>query len=265
MKTVFIYTLSTLEEPNNIRYIGKANNLNKRLIRHLQPSYLKYKTHKNKWIKSELKKGNSIIINELDEVLKNEWIFWEQYWIAQFKLWNFHLTNGTIGGDGFKTDNKEIILKRSKTAFNKNTLRLLDDIKKFNVHQEKNNWIAERICSICKSIIIYKNKTRHGIFKSIRRAERKKSCCIECDYKNRIGSGNSFYGKSHSSKLKKNFKNVAPKKKVIMLSIENVKKRTFNSIREAAKEMNINRKGISGCCNNLINYKTAGGFKWKFK
>lgn len=40
---------------------------------------------------------------------------------------------------------------------------------------------------------------------------------------------------------------------------------TFVSIREASNKTGVNRRGISWCCLNKPKYKTAGGFKWKFK
>lgn len=39
----------------------------------------------------------------------------------------------------------------------------------------------------------------------------------------------------------------------------------FESIREASKITGVNRRGISWCCHNRKKYKTAGGYKWKFK
>ena len=62
---MFIYTLSSSSEPDNIRYVGKANNLKDRLRRHIGKYYLNLEiNYKNNWIKSELSKGNKILINE---------------------------------------------------------------------------------------------------------------------------------------------------------------------------------------------------------
>lgn len=39
----------------------------------------------------------------------------------------------------------------------------------------------------------------------------------------------------------------------------------YNSISHASKELIINRMSISRCCDDkYINYKTAGGFVWKY-
>lgn len=99
----FIYTLS---DPitNKVKYIGKTNNLNYRLNKHINESKNK-RTHKEKWINSLISKGLKPIIDVLDIVNETEWSFYEIYWISQMKTWGFELTNGTSGGegsDGFK-------------------------------------------------------------------------------------------------------------------------------------------------------------------
>jgi len=38
----------------------------------------------------------------------------------------------------------------------------------------------------------------------------------------------------------------------------------YKSINDAARETGINKKGISGCCRNILHYNTAGGYHWKF-
>lgn len=38
----------------------------------------------------------------------------------------------------------------------------------------------------------------------------------------------------------------------------------YESIRDAARKTNINKKNISYCCKRKANYKTAGGYHWDF-
>lgn len=38
----------------------------------------------------------------------------------------------------------------------------------------------------------------------------------------------------------------------------------WQSIREAARVLGINRKGIENCCRHLPRYKTAGGYRWEY-
>ena len=96
MQLTNIYTLSH-PITNEVRYIGKADNLLKRLKHHL---YHKKKNHRMDWINS-LRKENLIPkIESIDIVPQVDWQFWEKYWIAQFKVWGFRLTNLTTGGEG---------------------------------------------------------------------------------------------------------------------------------------------------------------------
>ena len=101
MEYTYIYSLS---DPitHEIRYIGKTNNIVKRLYGHLTKSNLVKYTHKNNWIKQLLLYGSKPIIEIIDKVPNSEWIFWEIYWISQFKVWGFNLTNLTDGGDTVK-------------------------------------------------------------------------------------------------------------------------------------------------------------------
>lgn len=93
----YIYALC--DENNNIRYIGKANDVNIRYKNHLKESKRK-RTHKEKWINSMLEKGLKPEHFILDECFSSDWILMEEYWITQAKSWGFKLTNGTSGGDG---------------------------------------------------------------------------------------------------------------------------------------------------------------------
>lgn len=106
---VTFYTLSSSEDLDNIRYVGKTEcALKTRLSqhineskRHLEQNYTH--NHKSNWVNKELSKGNTIIIQEIEQVVcnsKEEWELIEQYWISMFKIWGFDLTNLTIGGDG---------------------------------------------------------------------------------------------------------------------------------------------------------------------
>jgi len=100
MALVFIYTLA---EPDSsvVRYIGQTKNPKNRFYRHIYDA--KNDGRKNKrcsWIKSLLNKNQRPIMEIIDEVDIKEWIFWEQYWICQFKAWGFNLVNETIGGEG---------------------------------------------------------------------------------------------------------------------------------------------------------------------
>ena len=95
MKT-YIYTLS---DNSGIRYVGKSNNPEGRLRKHLKECKMK-RTHKEKWIFSLKESGKIPILEVLDEIDHSEWSFYESYWISQLKSWGFNLLNGTSGGEG---------------------------------------------------------------------------------------------------------------------------------------------------------------------
>jgi predicted GIY-YIG superfamily endonuclease len=238
MKTVFIYSLSTLEEPNNIRYIGKAKDLKKRLSKHVQPCQLQGNSHKVNWLKLVIKNGHTPIIKCIDIVDESEWKFWEVYWIEQFKVWGFDLTNSTSGGDGGLS--KEQVEKIINHNFEQHSIRLKDDIEKFNVRKENGIWIAERICPQCHKTIICKRKRRSFCLDGIRTKQK--------DYKMVLCS---------------NCQILKISKPVYMYSISGDLLKKFISASIVTRLININYKTISACC--LHKQITTGGYKWSFK
>jgi group I intron endonuclease len=101
---VIDYTsIYSLADPNTgeIRYIGKSDNLKRRLREHLKNSCLT-KSHRSNWIeglKSALQKPK---IDLIAIVKKDEWQNWECFYINFFKELGCPLTNHTIGGEGNK-------------------------------------------------------------------------------------------------------------------------------------------------------------------
>ena len=82
-----------------IRYIGMTrHSLDKRLNEHIREG--KSKTHKQKWIKSLLKKElhpTIVLVSTADE---SNWIELERFYIKLFKENGFKLTNIADGGQG---------------------------------------------------------------------------------------------------------------------------------------------------------------------
>lgn len=98
METTNIYLLIDPRN-NDVRYVGKANNVSQRYQAHLNRAR-KHQIHKKNWVESLKREGLKPIIEVIDVVPINEWIFWETYWISQMKAWGFDLINYTLGGDG---------------------------------------------------------------------------------------------------------------------------------------------------------------------
>jgi hypothetical protein len=178
-----IYGLSSDNNPENIRYIGKTSNIADRLKRHLAKCNLKSDTYKNRWIKLELLNGNNIIIISLYEINSNEnWEDVEIFWIAKYRKLGFNLTNGTVGGEGIISD--DVIKKRTETRIKNNLENKKEEIEKYNILFNEDKCEGERICPCCSKIIKYTsirglNSIIYLIRKSINRD------CINCNRKKR--------------------------------------------------------------------------------
>jgi hypothetical protein len=98
MKKTYIYGLHSIDEPDIIRYVGKADNPMDRLLRHIRDTKLSVKknkklTHKENWIiKSEYLIGLSII----ESCKYSDWPMIEKFYILTIP----NLTNGSSGGKG---------------------------------------------------------------------------------------------------------------------------------------------------------------------
>ena len=178
-----IYSLSSSETPENIRYVGKTNNLKKRLKHHISIHNLKKGTFKDRWIKKELLLGNKILINTIEEVNEDNWQEKEIYWIAKYKELGFKLTNTTLGGIcGNFT--KEIKDKISSKRISKNLENKKEEIEFHKIHQIENRWFGKRNCIECEKEIIHSGTTLSNIIILMRKSLNKK--CLSCKRKERV-------------------------------------------------------------------------------
>lgn len=178
-----IYGLSSSRAIENIRYVGKTNNLTKRLKRHLSDYYLNADTYKNRWIKKELSEGFEIKIILLEKVSDLEWEQCEKRWIKKLKSEGYVLTNGTIGGEGIILESNEVIKKRNKTRIQKNLQSKKEEIKKFKIREENGKWFAKRRCVECDKTLQHSAKNFSAIIHLMRKSEFKK--CLVCRSKSR--------------------------------------------------------------------------------
>ena len=100
MRKVYIYCLIDPID-NQIRYVGKSVNPEKRYTYHINPHPTDTNKHKKNWI-NKLRDNDLLpelfIIDEIN-CDGDEWIIYEQYWISQIRSWGFDLLNYSIGGD----------------------------------------------------------------------------------------------------------------------------------------------------------------------
>lgn len=94
-RITYIYGLYEVGKENEIRYVGKSDNIYKRLKDHRND---KANNHKTCWIKSILNKNSSINIKVLKICDSNNWKEVEIKTISEYN----NLTNSNIGGDGGK-------------------------------------------------------------------------------------------------------------------------------------------------------------------
>ena len=134
---------------NDIRYVGKSDNPLVRLNEHIRKSENKI-TYKNNWIRSLIKNGVKPKLNIIDEVPLEEWGFWEQYWIEQFKMWGFKLTNianGGVGGNLGDIVNKKIskALKGRKISKESKDKMSISSIGKKHSEGTKNKMSKQKV------------------------------------------------------------------------------------------------------------------------
>ena len=130
----YIYTLS---DSTGIRYVGKTNNLKIRLKNHVNESKKNNRcnNHRTNWILSLINKGELPTIEIIDIVDDNNWIFWEIFWISQFKTWGFNLVNSTLGGEnppsfkGKTHSDKYKEIRRNKMLLNNPAKNMNDEWK----------------------------------------------------------------------------------------------------------------------------------------
>jgi group I intron endonuclease len=97
--TTFIYSLSD-PTTGKIRYVGKTDDLPRRLTAHCSSSHLHDATHKTRWILTLLAEGLKPRIGILAEVPTSQWEFWEREYIRVLKASGANLVNATEGGEG---------------------------------------------------------------------------------------------------------------------------------------------------------------------
>lgn len=231
METTNIYILID-PETNLVRYVGKANNISERYKAHLNKAR-KHQIHKRNWINNLRKKGLKPIISIIDIVPVKDWIFWETYWISQFKTWGFNLVNYTEGGDG-STFGNQTSFKKGNKSWNTGSANTF-------------------ICEICK--IPFKASL----------TSKRKFCSHLCNGINKKNNQNK--GNFKKGVIPWNITTTGYKTKkripILQLTLDGNFIKEFECCKEAAKEMNCHEENIRNVC--LGNSKTAKGFKWKYK
>lgn len=254
MSYVYIYSLSC-PKTGQIRYVGKTNNLKKRLFGHLSLSRKPgKKTHVQCWIGSLLNESINPIIEMLDKVPTDEWVFWEEYWISQIKYWGFELTNKTNGGDGVdpETNMGRVLSDEHKKKISDSVKQTHKNRPLYNLTEThfKNTVILDKD-ELYKKYILenlsqpkcaeYFNVSETAIFKNLKK-----------------------YGiKKDKSIWRKQCKNNRKSKIVLQFDLDGNFLKEWESVKLIADSFGIKPNFIRRCIKG--HRKSAKGFKWGYK
>jgi len=122
---IYIYSLSAPTDPDIVRYIGQAENIEIRLSAHISQSLSPgtgYKSLRNQWLRSLQEKGMRPIMRVLHETTKEEANDLEEKVIREYRLAGANLVNavknmpvGSVRGSGGKPSFPENLTIRIST------------------------------------------------------------------------------------------------------------------------------------------------------
>jgi len=159
MEKLYIYVLKCPE--GNIRYVGKTNNLKKRLSSHINEAKRgKGRRYVLNWIKSLIILNLKPSIEIIEECNLENWQEREKYWINYYRKLIPNLCNnadGGLGGTGTKNFSKEE-LQRKKEIMSKT-------FSKYSIKEKTNIWDMIQLGKTIKEIsTIYPNYNRNTHF-----------------------------------------------------------------------------------------------------
>ena len=249
---IYIYTLS--DDNNNVKYVGQTKNINIRLRKHIYDAINNGGGNKRcSWIKSLINKNKLPVIDIIDVVPKNEWVFWEKYWISQFKAWGFKLTNMTDGGDGKyghspSIDTKNKISLSHKSKLPKNYKLFRESTMKIVLQYDLNGEFIKE----WESIITAKKELKIDNISFVLTGRRLTAGGFIWSYKD-----NPLTKEKLSSII--SVLNKQEKKPVLQLNLNGEFIKEWESVRSVRK--------IYPHINSILNgsRKTAGGYLWVYK
>ena len=106
------------------------------------------------------------------------------------------------------------------------------------------------------SVKLYGYNIKSGGDSNGRHAEESKQLMSE----NRKGKGTQPRSEATKQKMRENHKGGARSKAVLCVETNTI----YESINDAARDVNINKKVISNCCRGIEHYNTAAGYHWRF-
>jgi len=254
---VYIYGLV---EPTTkeLRYVGKSKDPKVRLRKHISERF-KHDSYKDRWIRKMVDSESRPELIIIDEVLKEEWQYWEQHYIAYYRGLGVRLTNSTDGGDQPPSTKGRKHTEESKRRMSET--KNGKAIPWLNNGEVRSQEHRDNLSKSCKGRVSEKKgKTYEDIYgEKVAMIIRGKMS--EAHIGVYSGEAHPMYGKHHSEKTKKLLSDTFAVP-VIQLTKDGKFIKEWESIKVAQEGVNI-KSGISNCTNGK--QKTAAGFKWKKK
>jgi group I intron endonuclease len=212
---------------NQLRYVGKSINPKNRLRKHISERNL-HDSYKDRWVRKlyNLDLRPELIIIDVINNETDDWRFWEVFYISYFKSIGCNLTNGTLGGD-----------QPPSTKGRKQSLETRTKMSKSKSGKPPAWWVPG----------------------TIRSEEHKQNLSKSCKGRVSPNKGKK-YSEEHKAKL---VKASTVNKPVLQLDLDGNLIKEWPSKNLAQKTLKI--RHIYECCNNLKNFKTAGGYRWVYK
>jgi group I intron endonuclease len=227
---------------NNKIYIGETTNLENRFIEHLRR--LLSNRHANEHLQNavNLYSIQSFRFDVLEFCEAKDTKKREHYWVV-----NLHALDKNKGYNIKPTDPNKINLRSKETS------RKIYETKKRKA-EERGYWHS-------KESIERRKITRKGYKHSEETKEK-----IGIKSLNRKLPNKSIEFKNFMSKLNKE-KHLGGrnKRKIIQFTKDDCYIKTWNSITEAAKELNVSIGSIGNCLTENSKQKTCKGYKWKYE
>jgi len=257
METTNIYVLID-PRTDMVRYVGKANNIIQRYKAHINKARDK-NTHKRNWVEQLKKEGLKPIIEVVDVVPVDNWVFWEAYWVSQFRTWGFDLMNYTNGGDGLTFANSHSFKKgdggKKVVGYNSNCEKLYG----FNSASEASEFFKlyrSSISSCCGNS--NRNKTLKNIawfylddIKYLKVLELNTKIKERFIKENKPNSGNFIKGQKSPKR-----------KKVLMFTLDWIFLKEFESAKSAGEYIGVTGGAVQYACLKSKNNKCKNN---KFK
>jgi len=254
--TTFIYALKDPRD-NQIRYIGKANDPIKRFSNHINKCRDK-NTHKRNWINNLRDEKLKPILEILEEVPIDNWIYYEKIYIKKYIMEGCDLMNYTEGGDGCTFGNK--------TSYKKGEGKKIVILDKEGNYIMSYNTITEAsiffgVSNGCLSYVL--KKKRKTIKNNIFLYKEEYDSMTENDIANHIKWATTHKKYSNSGSFKFGSVPLHKIKKVYQYDKDRKYIREWLSASEAGRILGINKMSIGNCARETT--KSAGGYFWTYK